>query len=79
MLSWKYYPNPLKQNKATLNVVSDKALFNQPVNIRILSVTGKTILNSIEQKSHHKINLSHLSAGLYYLYLNGETHKLIIN
>lgn len=79
ILSWKYYPNPLKQNKAILNVVSDKALLNQPVNIRILSVTGKTILKSIEHKTHHKINLSHLSAGLYYLFLNGEMHKLIIN
>ena len=76
---WKIYPNPLKHNKARLHVVSGKSMLNQPTNLRILSATGKTILNSSMQSTHHKIDLSHLSAGLYYLYLNGETHKLIIN
>ena len=79
LVSWKVYPNPLKQSIAILNVVSDGSLLNQSMNLRILSATGKTILNSSVQRSHYKIDLSHLSAGLYYLFLNGETQKLIIN
>jgi hypothetical protein len=77
-ISWKFYPNPLENNVAVLNIVSDKPLLNPQLYMRVLSATGKTVFYKFIKGAHQKIDLSHLSSGLYYLSLNGEMRKLII-
>lgn len=60
----KIYPNPAKN----FLFVDTKDL--QIKNMAVTTVTGVTVLQSIPDNNYLKVDISHLSAGIYYLILN---------
>lgn len=75
----KVYPNP---SRGVFNI---KSVINNPVNLRVVDVTGKLILSrdSVDFGSdEYTLDLSHVSKGVYFLEVNQvnsrATKKLII-
>jgi Secretion system C-terminal sorting domain len=72
-LNYEIYPNPVFNDVTIRNVE-----FNS--SIKIYNVVGKEFsINPIHSSNEVNINVSHLPNGIYFLKINEETHKIIIN
>lgn len=68
------FPNPVK-DIVTIGHL-DKKIFNQ--SIEIVDGTGKLILQQRAQHETEKIDISHLSSGIYYIKIGSELSKKVI-
>ena len=64
-----FYPNPTK------NIVNFKII--QDVKFTLISQLGQLVLEGNLTGNNKQIDLSHLSASVYYLYIEGQVIKLI--
>ncbi|NDV46808.1 T9SS C-terminal target domain-containing protein [Paludibacter sp. 221] len=67
------YPNPFS-DKLFLSIPNQKDI----VGLRIIDITGKTVLERNTQNEITQIELQHLHAGVYYLVLNGKESQKIL-
>lgn len=73
----KVYPNPTSDG-----IVNIELEENLTSNIKIISVTGKTVYLGRLSSGYSRIDLSHLSSGMYYLVFDNKDiagRKIIIN
>ncbi|MGB3949003.1 MAG: T9SS type A sorting domain-containing protein [Bacteroidia bacterium] len=79
------YPNPVTYNVATLKVILPET---EMVSIKILDITGKTVLEISNDKlnagaNHIKLNTENINAGIYFASVSTQTYnktiKLIIS
>lgn len=79
------YPNPVTYNVATLKVILPET---EMVSIKILDITGKTVLEILNDKlnagaNHIKLNTENINAGIYFASVSTQTYnktiKLIIS
>lgn len=72
------YPNPVSQ---VLNIDGINGYELKDKAIALYTITGKKVCTTTLLSEHNKINLSNLSAGVYFLKIEGDsmqkTHKII--
>jgi hypothetical protein len=74
--SFSVYPNP-SNGDFTINLVGEA----KTANITVKNVVGQTIINktvNVAGNSTETISLTDYSKGVYFLTVNGETTKLIV-
>jgi Secretion system C-terminal sorting domain len=70
----KIFPNPANKN------VTIKGMSPIVDNVKIYNILGKEFtIKPIHPGSEININVSHLPNGIYFIKINNETHKIIIN
>jgi len=75
--SFQLYPNPISNG-----ILNMKSIPSQALSIKIFDLNGKMVLNHFDFISDAEIDLSHLSAGIYFVRISNneivETRKIIV-
>jgi PKD repeat protein len=71
------YPNPANNLIYIENVFNNVTIKNKEINI--IDVLGKTVISTVANNIIHKVDISNLSKGLYFIQINNKsiTHKFI--
>ncbi|MFW5872795.1 MAG: T9SS type A sorting domain-containing protein [bacterium] len=72
------YPNPVEDEINLILTEQDKS---SPFKLKIMSITGQVVNEYLIKNyagSHHKIDASHLSKGIYFLHVNIQQHTEVI-
>lgn len=69
------YPNPAKE---VINIVFENKIFEAPINVEIIDVTGKLIRQSWHENTEITLDISHISQGVYFLRIDNLWYKKFI-
>ncbi len=70
--SVEIYPNPVKNNLSV--IVTKESLGSQ---LRIFEVSGKMVKNKLVSETQFNLDLSELTAGIYFVQINNHTKRFI--
>lgn len=74
--SWKMYPNPASQSV----LIETYQSIQSNNSVIVMDLLGKTVIQKqVSQESQLVLDVSMLKDGIYIVYHNGETQKLLIN